>query len=61
MDKQQINKVSLTQVQNDTRFWLSQTPQARIEALESIRQEYNSWKYGTEQRFQRVYRVTKLK
>ena len=30
-------------------------------AIEQIRKEYNTWKYGSEQRFQRVYSVIKRK
>ncbi len=31
----------------------------RLKALEEIRQEYNTWKYGPEQGFQRVYQIIK--
>ncbi|MBK8702353.1 MAG: toxin secretion, membrane fusion protein [Saprospiraceae bacterium] len=44
----------------DVFFWQTQSYAARLAALEEIRQSYISWKYGTEQRFQRVYRVVEL-
>jgi len=40
-------------------YWLAQAPIDRIIALETIRKEYNQWKYGSEQRLQRVYRIIK--
>ena len=44
---------------SDVVFWLSCPPIERIRAMEQIIQEYNQWKYGTEQRLERVYRVVK--
>ncbi len=46
---------------NDFAFWQSRTPEERLAALEEIRKEYNTWKYGTEPGFQRVYRIVKQK
>jgi hypothetical protein len=46
---------------SDVLFWLTRPPFERLRALELIRQEYNQWKYGTEQGFQRVYRIVKRK
>ncbi|MDL1894435.1 toxin secretion, membrane fusion protein [Sphingobacteriales bacterium CHB3] len=43
----------------DLEYWLSRPIQERLAAQEEIRREYNSWRYGTKQRFQRVYRVIK--
>jgi hypothetical protein len=31
-----------------------------LEALEELRMQYIIWKYGTEQGFQRVYRIVEL-
>ncbi len=59
LDKTVINKVKLKDKRNDLSFWLSMPYSFRLEAVEKIRQEYNSWKYGTEQGFQRVYRIIK--
>jgi hypothetical protein len=38
-------------------YWLSQTPESRISAIEFLRKQY----YGTQSRLQRVYRITKQK
>jgi len=51
------HKVNLKQQKSDFVYWQTQSYQSRLEALEQIRQEYNSWKYGTEQGFQRIYRM----
>ncbi|MFA9213847.1 MAG: toxin secretion, membrane fusion protein [Candidatus Methylacidiphilales bacterium] len=65
MFNQEINKSSIkiikrgSEEDDDTLFWLSKTPLERLIALEEIRKSYNDWKYGTEQRFQRVYRIIK--
>ena len=44
---------------DDSLFWLDKTPTERLKALEEIRKSYNDWKYGTEQRFIRVYKIVK--
>lgn len=44
---------------NDFLFWQTQSYESRLSAIEEIRNEYNSWKYGSEQGFQRVYRIIK--
>jgi hypothetical protein len=55
-------KTSLKGEGSDVSYWLSRPPAERLAALEEIRQEYNRWKYSdAEQRFQRVYRIVKLK
>ncbi|MDR1813318.1 MAG: hypothetical protein LBR18_00500 [Tannerella sp.] len=54
-----VTKTRLCAEQNDLAYWKSQTPLKRLEALEEIRTEYNNWKYGSEQGFQRVYRIIK--
>jgi hypothetical protein len=46
---------------DDIFYWLGQPPIERIRALEEIRKQYNDWKYGTGQEFQRVYRIVKQK
>jgi hypothetical protein len=38
-------------------YWMTQTPEKRISAIEFLRKQYN----GTESRLQRVYRITNLK
>lgn len=59
MDKMKIARISKREQRSDFAFWQSQSPIKRLETLEEIRQEYNSWKYGNLQAFQRVYRIIK--
>mgnify|MGYP000435114907 CR=1 FL=1 len=40
-------------------YWLSLTPKERMIELEKTRQQINQKKYGTRQRFQRIYRIVK--
>ncbi len=54
-------KCKIDAQKGDFAFWQTQSHQARIDALEAIRREYNSWKYGTDPGFQIVYRVVKRK
>jgi hypothetical protein len=57
-----ITKTTLSEQKSDFAFWQSKSYVERLTALEEIRQEYNNWKYtDAEQRFQRVYRIVKLK
>jgi hypothetical protein len=57
-----ITKIKLSEQKSDFAFWQSKSYAERLTALEEIRQEYNNWKYtDAEQRFQRVYRIVKLK
>jgi hypothetical protein len=60
--KRVITKLNLKEQKSDFAFWQTKSYAERLKALEEIRQEYNSWKYtDAEQRFQRVYRIVKLK
>lgn len=54
-----IKKLKIDEQKSDAEFWRSQPPELRLEALEQIREEYNRWKYGPEQGFQRVYTIIK--
>ena len=57
-----IAKVNLNDQKSDFAYWQTKSYGERLNALEEIRREYNDWKYtDAEQRFQRVYRVVKLK
>lgn len=57
-----VTKSNLAEQISDFSFWQSKSYAERLAALEEIRREYNDWKYtDAEQRFQRVYRVVKLK
>ena len=46
---------------SDFQYWQKQSPQKRLEALETIRQEYHQYKYNAQPRLQRVYTVIKRK
>ena len=59
MDKGAGGVYKKGQEPDDLQYWLSRPPIERLRALEEIRREYNTWKYGTEPRLQRVYRVIK--
>jgi len=59
VNKSVVRKFKLEEEKNDHLYWTNQPVAARLDALESIREEYNSWKSHDQQRFQRVYRVIK--
>ena len=56
-----IRKGKIKQQGNDFAFWQSKPFLFRLATVEQIRQEYNTWKYVTEQGFQRVYRIIERK
>jgi hypothetical protein len=57
---QKIYKIiKLQEQKNDFEFWQSQPYQARLAALEQIRQEYHRWRNDAQPGFQRVYTITK--
>jgi len=57
-----VTKTSLDEQKSDFSYWKTKSYAERLGALEEIRREYNNWKYtDAEQRFQRVYRIVKLK
>jgi hypothetical protein len=56
-----IRKVKKSEEQSDYSFWKTQSYEARLEALEKIREEFNNWNYGSQQGFQRIYKVIKRK
>lgn len=49
-----VRKVRLEEQPSDFAYWQQQPYQARLAALEAIRQEYHRWKYGAEPGLQRV-------
>ena len=61
MIQKTFKKIKLREQKSDFAYWQTQPYPARLAALEEIRQEYHRWKYGTEPRFQRVYRIVKQK
>lgn len=44
---------------NDYKFWQGKSAIERLEALESLRQQFYLQSDGTRSRFQRVYRIIK--
>jgi hypothetical protein len=60
LNKQIIcQKVNLKEQKSDFAYWQTQSYQARLEALEQIRQEYHQWKDNSvESRLQRVYTIS---
>ena len=53
------HKVNLRAQKSDFDYWQTQSYQARLQALEEIRQEYHHWKNNSaESRFQRVYTIS---
>ena len=58
-DKTKIKIVKLHEQKSDFTFWQTQSYENRLRMLEKLRQEYNLWKYGTGQEFQRVYSIVK--
>ena len=56
-----VNKYKMNEQPNDFSYWQSKSYENRLEALEQIRKEYNSWRYNAEQGFQRICRVVKRK
>jgi len=54
-----VTKVRLGEELKATVYWRSKSYQARLLALEEIRQEYHRWKYHAQPGFQRVYSIVK--
>ncbi len=46
-----VRKVSIKEQPSDFIYWQQQPCQARIDALEQIRQEYHTWKYNVQPGF----------
>ena len=59
VDRTAIRKMKIGDSKNDFDFWQKQPFQDRLKTLESIREEYNRWKYATQPGFQRVYTIIK--
>ncbi len=60
VDRTAIKKIRMNEEKSDYSYWRSQSYEARLNALESIREEFNKWKYNDQQRLQRIYRIIKL-
>lgn len=52
-------KVKMGDQASDFAYWQAQPYEARLAALEKIRQEYHCWSYGAEQGFQRICSIVK--
>lgn len=59
INKTLVLKGKIKEQCNGFLFWQSQPFEIRLATIEKLRQEYNTWKYGSEQGFQRVYRIVK--
>jgi len=59
LNKSIVKKVKLTEEKTDYSYWVSQSAGIRLAALETIRNEYNNWKFHDQSEFQRVYRIIK--
>ena len=59
VDKSSVKKIKLTEEPSDYSYWINQSVEARLDALESLREEFNNWKFNDQQGFQTVYRVIK--
>ncbi len=54
-----VTKANIHQQTNDFAYWQMLLYQARLTALEEIRQEHLRWKYSAEPRLQRIYTIVK--
>ena len=59
VNRSTVKKIKLTEERSDYSYWVNQSAEARLDALESLREEFNNWKFNDQQGFQRVYRVIK--
>ncbi len=57
--EKRIRVIKKGQDDSNLYYWLSLTVNERMAELENMREIINKQKYGTQQGFQRVYRVTK--
>jgi hypothetical protein len=54
-----VTKVKREDKKTDATYWRKQPYEARLAALEELREEYHRWRYGAEPGFQRVYKIVK--
>jgi hypothetical protein len=54
-----VRKVRLGEEPKAASYWRGLSYQARLDALEEIRQEYHRWKNHAQPRLQRVYTIIK--
>lgn len=56
-----IKKTSTRDKQSDLEYWLTKTPQERLDALEFLRQQYINFNKNVQPRLQRVCTITNQK
>ncbi|MEL4895268.1 hypothetical protein [Crocosphaera sp. Alani8] len=56
-----IKKINQKNQTSDFKYWQSQPPVKRLEALEEIRQDYHQYRYNAEPRLQIIYTIIKRK
>ncbi len=54
-----VKKVKLIEQRSDYSYWVNQSIETRLGALESLREEFNKRKFNDQQIFQIIYRVIK--
>lgn len=54
-----IAKYKMGEQPSEYSYWQTQSYEARLAALEEIRQQYNRWTGNVRPRFQRVYQIVK--
>ena len=59
MVEKHVARVPLRAKSSDFSFWRAQPYQARLAAVEEIREEYIRCRYGAKPGFQTVYRIVK--
>ena len=59
MDKSAARITTLHQITHDREYWMSRSPEERLQAVEFLRQQYIQAQYDSEPRLQRVYRLVK--
>ena len=59
MDKTKIRIYKMGEAPTDFSYWRTRPYIERLEALESIRNDYIRWAYDSQPGFQRVYRIIK--
>ena len=52
-----VTRKPLAEPDRDQAYWLSRSPEERIEALATLRREYEGWTRETEPRLPRIARV----
>jgi len=56
-----IKKTTTKEQQSDLEYWLTKTPQERLDALEFLRQQYINFNKNVQPRLQRVCKVINQK